>query len=106
MPKTFTGSEDFNEVYDARPKAFAEKPIEVSVVAKRCVYVNDYRICGGKPYFSENLPQHDFKTTLGNVLSAFREEDVVAYFAERKACNEYLSAWRSARDAKVEEPSQ
>jgi hypothetical protein len=101
--QAFYGTEDFNEVYDARPKAMAEKPIEVSVVGKRCVYVNDYRICGSKPYVSENLPWHDFTTSMGDVLSAFREEDVLAYFAERKACNEYLAAWRAARDA-AEQP--
>src|ERR1041384_847960 len=53
----------------------AKKPIEVTVVGRRCVYVNNYRIAGGKPYFSENLPSHDLRTTLGEVLDAFSDRD-------------------------------
>lgn len=31
--------------------------VELVVVGKRCVYLNDYRLAGNKPYVSENL-QH------------------------------------------------
>lgn len=58
-------SEPFNTAYDARPTdELCEREIEVSIVAKRCVYVNDYRIAGSEPYVSEGLPSHSIKTTL------------------------------------------
>lgn len=95
----FTGDEDWSEVYAARPNKVLGTPIEVSVVAKRCVYVNDYRIAGSKPYFSENLPSHSFTTTLKDVIDAFREEQLLAALAENKAQQEYFAAYRAARDA-------
>ncbi len=48
----------------------AAQAIELTVVGKRCVYLNDYRIAGGKPYVSENIPQHSFTITIGDVLAA------------------------------------
>ena len=42
--------------------------VELVVVAKRCVYVNDHRICGGKPYVSERLPQHSFTVDVRELL--------------------------------------
>lgn len=44
--------------------------IDVTVVGRRCVYLNDFRIAGSKPYVSENLPQHSFTITVGDVLMA------------------------------------
>ena len=48
----------------------AEQKIELCVVGKRCVYLNDYRIAGGKPYVSEGLPEHSFTITVQDILSA------------------------------------
>ncbi len=48
-----------------------EQKIAITVVARRCVYVNDHRIAGAKPYVSENLLQHSFTTTVGHCLEAF-----------------------------------
>lgn len=45
-------------------------PIDLTIVGKRCVYLNDYRIAGGKPYVSENLPQHSFEVTVEDILAA------------------------------------
>lgn len=95
----FDGTEDFNAVYDARPKAMQSRPVEVSVVGRRCVYLNNYRIAGGKPYHSENLPTHELTATLGDIINAFSKEDILAAYAEREASSEYMSAWRAARDA-------
>lgn len=61
-----------------------DKPIQITVVGKRCVYINDYRVAGGKPYVSEELPSHDFNTTLGEILSAFDEADISRALKERK----------------------
>lgn len=44
--------------------------VELTIVAKRCVYLNDYRIAGGKPYVSENLPQHSFTVKVSDLLRA------------------------------------
>ena len=46
------------------------KPIEIVVMGNRCVYINDYRVAGRKPYVSENLPQQTFRTTLDDVVKA------------------------------------
>ncbi len=105
MKHNFDGTEDFNTIYDARPNKCLSEAIEVSVVGCRCVYVNNYRICGGKPYFSENLPSHEFSTTLGDVLSAFSEKQILDALAERKEQSEYLAAYRAARDARQSEHS-
>lgn len=82
------------EVVNAAPGTpTADKQISVDVVARRCVYVNDFRIAGGKPYVSENLPQHTLQTTLGDVLKAFRADDI------RKALNEQEAKAKYIRDA-------
>ncbi len=98
----FTGSEDWNEVYAARPNKYLGEVVEVQVVGRRCVYVNNYRICGGKPYYSEFIPSHEFTTTLGDVLAAFKESDILAAIKERKSQDEYFATYRAARDAQKE----
>ena len=47
--------------------------VELTVVGRRCVYLNDHRIAGGKPYVSENLPQHSFNVKVGEILNALPE---------------------------------
>lgn len=96
-----TGAEDFNEVWDNRPAApTCDKPIEVDVVGRRCIYVNSCRIAGGKPYVSENLPSHTLKTTLGQVLDAFREDDILLALAEKRARREYIAAYHERKRAR------
>lgn len=51
----------------------ARREIELVVVGQRCVYLDDYRIAGSKPYVSENLPQHSFKIKVQDVLNALPE---------------------------------
>lgn len=87
------------ERFIAPPAPHRNKPIEVSVVGRRCVYVNDYRVAGGKPYYSENLPHHELKTTLGDVLDAFRPEDIRAALAEREEYVESLRAYHERKKA-------
>lgn len=57
--------------------------IEICVVAKRCVYINNYRVCGGKPYASEGLPQHSFDATVKDVLGAFSTDQISAYLTSK-----------------------
>lgn len=42
----------------------------------RCVYVNDYRIVGGKPWVSEGGEFKNFIFTLANLRSAFPELEI------------------------------
>ena len=87
---------DFNEYYAARPtEAEMEKTISVDVVAKRCVYVNDFRIVGGEPYFTENLPTHSLRTATREVLAAFSDGCLKAALRERKARKEYMARWHA-----------
>jgi hypothetical protein len=83
-----------------------ERKIEVTVVGKRCVYLNDYRICGGKPWVSENLPQHDFKTSIKDVLHAvgFPLSAIRALVDEHKRFVE-VTMWRPIESAPRDETS-
>lgn len=92
------------EVVDAAPATpTADKTISVDVVARRCVYVNDFRIAGGKPYVSENLPSHTLKTTLGDVLRAFNPADIRKALDEQEAKAKYFrDAHEAARKAEDE----
>lgn len=92
------GDNPFNAVWDAQPAApHCEKPIEITVVAKRCVYIANYRVAGGKPYVSENPPSFDHRTTLGEILDALKEEDVIAAYAEKRARREYFAAYHASK---------
>lgn len=95
-----TDAVDWQAVSDNAPKCQTrDKPIEVTVVARRCVYVNNHRIAGGKPYYSENLPTHDLKCSLGDVLDAFSERDIRAALREKKAHAKYYADFHAARKA-------
>ena len=90
--------ETFNAVWDARPAEPARNtPVEVNVVARRCVYVNNYRVAGSKPYVSEGLPSHTLQTTLGNVLDAFTEKQIRAALREKRATQKYFSDYHAAK---------
>jgi hypothetical protein len=92
--------EDFNAVWLARPKTpVGDTLVEVHVVAQRCVYINNYRVAGSKPYVSEGLPSHNLKTTLDNVLSAFREEDILVALEEKRVTAEYFAAYHARKAA-------
>lgn len=54
----------------------ASEKIVICVVGRRCVYINNYRAAGGKPYVSEQLPEHSFNTTVDEVLSAFSTKQI------------------------------
>lgn len=95
--------EDYAAYYAARPtEELCDKIIAVEVVGKRCVYLNDYRIAGGKPYYTENLPNHNFQTDIRSALDAFSEAELSAALRERRARQKYFAAWRNARKAMAE----
>ena len=58
--------------------------IEVCIVGKRCVYINDYRVAGAKPYVSENLPQHSFHVPIKEIFDAFSTEQIEAELIRRR----------------------
>lgn len=87
-----------NAMFENAPaEAVSKTAIEVTVVGKRCVYVNDYRVAGGKPYYSESLSSHNLKCSIGDVLEAFSEEQILAAVAERKARRDYFADYHAAR---------
>jgi hypothetical protein len=95
---------DVNVLFRSQPPApVGEKAVEVCVVGKRCVYVNNYRVAGGKPYVSENLPSHTLTTSLKELLNAFPEKDVRAALRERRARRDYFAAYHAqAEDVEAE----
>lgn len=99
--------EDFNAFWAARPKCpVGDKPVEVSVVARRCVYINDYRVAGSKPYVSEGLPHHTLETTLATLLNAFPEADILAALEERRISKEYIAAYHARKATKPNSTAQ
>lgn len=101
-------TEDHPAYWAARPtEPLLERETAVQVVGERCVYVNDYRVAGGKPYYSENLPNQRFKTAVRNVLDAFPDEILEAALRERNARRKHNEAWQKARQAReIEEMEQ
>ena len=81
-----------SELWDNQPPApTCERAIEIEVVGKRCVYVNNYRVAGGKPYYTENLPSHTLRCSLGDVLNAFPSDDIAKALAEQEARRKYFA---------------
>ncbi len=90
----------FKAVYDQRPtNALCEREIELDIVGTRCVYLNQFRIAGGKPYASQNLPSRTMKLKVRDALEAFSEEEIIAYLHERRERNAYCAGARNYRDA-------
>jgi hypothetical protein len=92
--------------YEKRPlNEICSKQITIDIVGKRCVYINDHRVVGGKPYESENLPTDSRTLTIRDVLSAFSDEQLRAFMEERQSINSYCSGLRNFRDS-MEEPKK
>lgn len=97
-------SDAFSKAYDKRPTdPLCEREIEIHVVGGRCIYVNDHRVAGGKPYVSENLPSKTMMTTVREVLEAFTEAEILAHLFERRERNAYCAGARAHRDAASEQ---
>ena len=60
------------------------KKIEICVVGKRCVYINDFRVAGGKPYVSELLAQHSFHVRAQDIFEAFTTDQIEAELKRRE----------------------
>ena len=52
------------------PSAVKANCVELTVVEGRCVYLNNHRIVGNKPYVSENLRHSFYQVPVADVLSA------------------------------------
>lgn len=95
-----TDPDRWSKAYDKRPQnPLCSREIDITIVGERCVYVDATRVAGGKPYVSENLPSLSKATTVRDVLSAFTEEELLAYLAERREVNAYCAGLRAFRDA-------
>ncbi|WP_106598618.1 hypothetical protein [Dyadobacter jiangsuensis] len=92
----------WNEAYAKRPQnELCSRQISIDIIGRRCVYINDYRVQGGKPYISENLPTDTRKTTVREVLEAFSVQEIQAYLEEKIAVNAYCAGLRNYRDAET-----
>lgn len=93
---------DPNVLFERAPKCpVGDQSIEVSVVGERCVYINNHRVAGGKPWGAVDLSSHALRTTLKDVLSAFNPDEIRAALAEREAERAYYTAFH----AQPEEPT-
>lgn len=60
-----------------------DRDIFIDIVGNRCIYINNYRVQGNKPYMSEHIPQDSRMTTVRKVLNAFTRDDIEAYLKDR-----------------------
>lgn len=87
---------DWDKVRKNKPtNPLCEKAITVDIVGTRCVYLNDHRIAGGKPYVSENLPWRSMGLSVREALAAFSIAELEAYIAEKKERDEYHKKHRA-----------
>lgn len=92
--------EAFNKAYQQRPfDDVCSKEVEITIVGERCVYINNYRVEGGKPYYSENLPQKTKTTAMRKIFDAFSVEEIKAYISEKERIEAYMSGVNAYRDA-------
>ena len=97
---TINPNEIWNEAWLQRPiNHVLERDIDITIVGSRCVYINDHRVQGGKPYVSENLSHDVRKTKLREVLDAFTVEKIKAYLEHKISHDAFCHGLRSFRDA-------
>lgn len=93
-------TEAWNKAYEKRRlHDLCSKQITIDIYGDRCIYINDHRVQGGKPYHSENLPIKSKDTTVRDVLEAFSVEEIQAFLAEKIAVDSYCAGLRNYRDA-------
>lgn len=90
----------WEEAYAKRPLSeTCSREITIDIVGSRCIYINDHRVQGGKPYASENLPTTSKKTTVRDVLEAFSIDEINEFLKEKIAIEAYCAGLRNYRDA-------
>ncbi len=92
--------ESQNTKLPTNPKC--DEHIEILCVGNRCVYINDYRSAGGKPYHSENIPERVFNTPLREILTAFTDEQLRAFIKERKQRKEWYKSLQESKEEGIE----
>lgn len=106
-PQTTPNWDAWNAASKLSPTSpVCDRPIEIMIVGKRCIYINDHRVQGGKPYVSENLPYESRTTTVRDVLEAFSLDEILAYVREKIAVDAYYAGCRNYRDAALPTPEK
>lgn len=59
------------------------KEVILTIVEDTCVYLNDYRIQGRKPYVSEFKPQKHINVKVKNILDSLDIEDIEEYMLKK-----------------------
>lgn len=86
----------FNKVWADRPLSEkCSREIAIDIVGDRCIYIDNTRVQGGKPYCSENLPTKSKKTTVREVLSAFSDKEIRAYLKEKRDLKKYFADYHA-----------
>lgn len=87
----------FNEVWKNRPlNKKCGREITIDIVADRCIYINNHRVQGDKPYHSENLPTKTKKVSVRDIMDAFSETEIRAYLKEKKDLKKYFADYHAA----------
>jgi len=76
-----------------------DKTLTVTVVGRRCVYINDYRVAGSKPYVSENLPSWSFEANINDLRYAIGRRPSSANKALQSRIEALEAALREAAKA-------
>lgn len=59
------------------------KEVGLTLVGNKCIYLNEYRIQGKKPYVSENHTILNKKVRVVDVLNALDFDDIKKYVDEK-----------------------
>lgn len=96
IPTKAAVKQDVNLLFKCKPDSpSADTPLEVSVVGRRCVYLNNYRIAGSKPYYSENIPSYNLTANVRDVITALGKEKILAAMTEMDAERAYYAAYHA-----------
>ena len=64
---------NFNQI---RTQNTLKKIVDIDVFVGQCVYINDYRVVGSKPYVNESIEQYNVKAKIFDILESLDIEDI------------------------------
>lgn len=86
----------FFKASELRPtEKLLDKETTITIVGSRCIYINDHRSWGGKPYVSESLPYTERKVTVRDLTDAFSLDELMSAIKERLEREAFYHGLRS-----------
>lgn len=70
---------------DKKIQGTLSKVIEIDVYMGRCIYINDYRVVGSKPYVDEDFEKYVTKCKLFDLLESIDFGDIENFVEYKKS---------------------